>query len=419
MLQDSRDLYLDLHARCNQAFTPFAPIDLPDFFSGRLEVIQRVRNELQAPGRHVAIFGERGVGKTSLARLLYVFTQFDPEKIFIVRCGEDSTFQTIFGELVSEVTRGLDLDSLSESGRAGLDFGAGPFKAGGERARSRTYRPTSHAQSISKGRLLKLFESAASLLVIDEYDRVQDQATHKNLAELIKAFSDARSTSKLVIVGVGQSITELIGEHESLSRSLAQIRLGRMSQGELMEIIDRGEKRTGIRFNQGIKSRIVALSDGFPHFVHLIGLYAALAALDSLNGRGVGGLEVGEPEYEAGVAGAVENSEYTLKEGYENAIVTTRRRSDIYELILQAIAMADQPVVQVRDIARFASILAGQELSPAKFSTALGRLTQDKGQVLAKVRDGYYRFKNPLMRAYVRLLLDQRYRGQLQLPFFQ
>jgi hypothetical protein len=106
-------------------------------------------------------------------------------------------------------------------------------------------------------------------------------------------------------------------------------------------------------------------------------------------------------------------------EGYEDAVITTRRRSDIYELVLQAIAMGEEPVAQVQDIARHASTIAGRELKAAQLSTALGRLAREKGRILTKVRDGYYKFTNPLMRAYVRLLLDHKYRGQLALPFFE
>ncbi|MFP3941163.1 MAG: hypothetical protein ACLF0P_12705, partial [Thermoanaerobaculia bacterium] len=150
-------------------------------------------------------------------------------------------------------------------------------------------------------------------------------------------------------------------------------------------------------------------------------LYSALRAIEPLlEDPERRTLAVDESEYAAGVEEAILNSEGSLVEAYDNAVITTRRRSDIYELILQAVAMGDNPVAQVQDVARHASTLAGRELKPAQLSTALGRLTQEeKGSVLTKVRDGYYKFTNPLMRAFVRLLLDQRYRGQLPLPFFQ
>lgn len=417
----ARQRYLDYHAKCQQAFSPFAPIQLPDFFAGRLDAVRRVQRELEAPGRHVAIFGERGAGKTSLAELLYFFTPFAPEDVYSVRCGSDSTFEVIFAEFLSFAGADLGLEMVEREAGGRAEVGPPGLRAEGERKQRRTYRALSQSQSVTKARLLRIFQETHKLLVIDEYDRVEDRATHTRLAELIKAFSDSRSSTKIVLVGVAASLRDLIGEHESLSRSLAQIKLERMSTEELGEILRRGEERIGLSFRRGVADRIVRLADGFPHFVHLIALYASLAAIEQVVERPeLREIEIGDAEYEQGVDEAIRNSEYTLIESYENAVISTRRKTDVYELILQAIAMGSEPVAQVQDIARYASILAGQQRRAAQLSTALGTLTSEaKGGILTKVRDGYYKFTNPLMRAYVRLLLDRRYRGQLLLPFFE
>ncbi|MFP3941741.1 MAG: AAA family ATPase, partial [Thermoanaerobaculia bacterium] len=274
-LDAGRRQYLDFHARCHQAFTPFAPIQLPDFFAGRLDVLRRIQNELAAPGRHVAIFGERGVGKTSLAELLSFFTPFEPESSHVVRCARESTFESIFAEFLEHFGSGLSLDSVERDRGANGRLRAGPVGAGAEARQRRTYRNLPQAHSVSRSRLLRGLAREGRLLIIDEYDRVQDSQTHTRMAELIKAFSDAASSSKLVIVGVADSIRGLIGEHTSLSRSLAQIKLDRMSREELADIITRGEERTAVRFRPQITERIVALADGFPHYVHLVALYSA------------------------------------------------------------------------------------------------------------------------------------------------
>lgn len=415
----SRQKYLDYRARCQQAFTPFAPVQLPDFFAGRLKVVQRVVEELEAPGRQVAIFGERGVGKTSLSALLSFFSSFSPERTHVVRCGQDDTFETIFFEFLDWHGSSLALESVESEASRGAQATLGAFELGGERRKRSVQRASAHAQSISKRRLLKTFSDENALLIIDEYDRIQDSSTHTRTAELIKAFSDSRSDSKIVVVGVAESLKDLIGEHESLSRSLAQVKLDRMDRDELHEIIRRAEERIQLQFERRLANRIVSLADGFPHYVHLIGLYSSLQAIQRLlEDPPATDIRVGDQEYEIGVERAIQNSEHTLVEAYEEAVITTRRRSDIYELILQAIALGEEPVAQVQDIARHASTLAGRNLKAAQLSTALGRLVRDKGRILTKVRDGYYKFSNPLMRAYVRLLLDHHLRGQLTLPFF-
>jgi hypothetical protein len=49
------------------AFTPSTPITSRDSFAGRSREIQKVIGVVTEPGKHAIIYGERGVGKTSLA----------------------------------------------------------------------------------------------------------------------------------------------------------------------------------------------------------------------------------------------------------------------------------------------------------------------------------------------------------------
>ena len=57
-------------AEINHVFTPGAPVQTKDLFSGRKEQLNRVLETVTAPGRHPVIFGQRGVRKTSLANVL-------------------------------------------------------------------------------------------------------------------------------------------------------------------------------------------------------------------------------------------------------------------------------------------------------------------------------------------------------------
>ena len=53
-----------------QSFSPSAPIDTQALFAGRLNQLTEVLTALSQKGQHVVLFGERGVGKTSLARVI-------------------------------------------------------------------------------------------------------------------------------------------------------------------------------------------------------------------------------------------------------------------------------------------------------------------------------------------------------------
>lgn len=54
----------------NQLFTPSTPISVADLFAGRSSQIYRIIDAIGERGRHVILYGERGVGKTSLAQII-------------------------------------------------------------------------------------------------------------------------------------------------------------------------------------------------------------------------------------------------------------------------------------------------------------------------------------------------------------
>ena len=73
-------------------------------------------------------------------------------------------------------------------------------------------------------RLLTILSSTAVVLVIfDEFDRLESQDTKRALADTIKALSDNAVDATILMVGVAESVSDLIAEHESIERALIQI----------------------------------------------------------------------------------------------------------------------------------------------------------------------------------------------------
>ena len=420
----ARAAYLEYLARCEQAFRPFAPIDLPEFFAGRMEYVRRLEREIGAPGRHVAIYGERGVGKTSLARLAYFFLGRSEEDTHFVRCEKTSTFDDIFADVLASAGVEVTLNGLESDSERHGSVALGAVGLGASRRVRRTYKKISAGRQISPRLLLEQFGERDGLIIIDEYDRVRDAATHTRMAELLKHFSDAAARTKVILVGVAESVSQLVGEHESLGRSLAQIKLERMSDDELAQIIGKAEEHLAVSFRAEIKRRIVRLADGFPYFVHLIGRHATQAAGAELLNTPGARLAVTEDEYVSGLSQALANAEHSLTDQYAAATVTTRRPSEKFTLILWAMALSDAREVQVKELAKNMNFFTGKEVKPGSFNWNLGELaSEDRGSVLTKVREGYYKFTNPLMRPFVRSIMELEnvlYRGkQWRFPFME
>ncbi len=423
MTQDpKRRRYLEYLARCEMVFHPFAPIDVPEFFAGRREYIRRLQTELAAPGRHVAIIGERGVGKTSLAQLAYHFVGRDEGHTHFVRCTRKSTFDTIFADVLASAGIEVILNGVESETDRDVRAGIYQFGISGAKRVRKTYRRLEPQREVTIRLLLEQLGDEPHLVIIDEFDRVEDVQTHARLAETIKHFSDARAETKFIVVGVADTLSGLIREHESLMRSVAQIRLERMSDDELDEILERAEQTLPVRFVPELRRRIVRLADGFPYFVHLIGRHAALAAAEVLRASPADVPQIAEPQYAQGLHDALQNAEPTLEEQYENAVATTRRPSQRFALILRAMALAEDPVLPVRQIAANMEFFTARRVSPNSLSYALSELVSERrGHVLTRVREGQYRFSNPLMRPYLRSMLELErllYAGrQMDFPF--
>ena len=64
------DIYIEKLPILNSVFVPFAPIDSKDIFYGRARQIQKCVDAVTQRGRHIVLYGERGVGKTSFANII-------------------------------------------------------------------------------------------------------------------------------------------------------------------------------------------------------------------------------------------------------------------------------------------------------------------------------------------------------------
>src|SRR4051794_16114954 len=62
-------------AAIGRSFSPSMPVTTRDVFAGRTAQLHRIMDVVSAGGRHAVVYGDRGVGKTSLARVVNdVFT---------------------------------------------------------------------------------------------------------------------------------------------------------------------------------------------------------------------------------------------------------------------------------------------------------------------------------------------------------
>src|SRR5580700_10179297 len=79
-----------------------------------------------------------------------------------------------------------------------------------------------------------------TIIIIDEFDRIEDSDVRVKMADTIKTLSDNAIRTNLILVGVADSVDDLIGDHPSIERAIKQVPMPRMSKAELPEIVDNG-----------------------------------------------------------------------------------------------------------------------------------------------------------------------------------
>jgi hypothetical protein len=130
-------------------------------------------------------------------------------------------------------------------------------------------------------RLLSLLSTTGMLIIIfDEVDRVQDELTRRIIADTIKALTDHDVPVTVVIVGVADTVEDLISQHESIERAIIQTRMPPMSIPEVEQTIDNGMARIRMTMDRAVRPQIAMMCQGFPHYAHALGLHSARACLD-------------------------------------------------------------------------------------------------------------------------------------------
>lgn len=97
--QDERDFGTLL----SKVLSPSRPLQSEEFLRGREEQLAGIKQALYQRGRHVLIYGFRGVGKSSLAQTA-AFSLSEGIDPIILGCDEQSSFRSVIKDVFDEVT---------------------------------------------------------------------------------------------------------------------------------------------------------------------------------------------------------------------------------------------------------------------------------------------------------------------------
>lgn len=361
-----------------QLFSPTEPVREADMFVGRTEHIRQVTQSILQAGQHIVVYGDPGVGKTSLVNVISnrIFGDIAELRFFKVRCLTGYDFVDIWG-------RALNSYKWEDGSDAVDDINS-----------------TLDANIILE--IVSKFEiKLRPVFVFDEFDRIVDEPSRLKLAETIKLLSDEAPRVTIMVVGVAKTVRGLISDHESIKRAIRQVLMPRMTPEEIRDIVRIRLDRAGIGIDEEAMKSIVWLAHGMPSSAHLLGMNAALAAIDRRT------IQITEEIVIDALQSCLDAVDETTREAYSKATQSTRPGNYLKEVLLACAMTATDEFGRFTAAAvrKPISLILGRPRDIPDFNRQLKQFcTKERGHVLGRegtARNFHYKFCDPLMQSYV------------------
>jgi Cdc6-like AAA superfamily ATPase len=391
----------------SENLTPARAINSPEHLRGREKMLMQIERAFNSPGKHIFIFGDRGVGKTSLALTAASLHQSSDASPINVSCGSNN-FLNVVRDAVKQTLPAGDtvfqrkIEQRLRAGIAGFGY---------DFVKSLQSGTVPHIESVNDAvsllRFISEFHSKSPIIVFDEFDRIPDQDQRKICADIIKQVSDTGVNVRFIFCGIGSSVEELLDVHLSTGRYISPIALERLTHDARWEIVESAAKAVGVEIAHNHRVRIGQISDGFPSYIHLITeqiLWSMFDDEDTVE-------KCLQSHFQIGVSRAVEEAETTLKIIYDKA---TQKYGDDYQEVLWALAddhllRRQTTSVYEKSYLRIMEQRSDRKkLTKTQFSGRLNNLkNQRHGCILVGKGAGWYEFKENIVRGYVRLLAER------------
>lgn len=379
------------------AFTPTQPKQAVKLFAGRRRELKRIVTAIEEWKAHVVIYGERGFGKTSLANVIVEIAREGGITVLTCHCSTDLTFEEMCRGFLREI-------ALPYRGVPGRE-GGGRVAAQGSFA---SLLPPGNFGAAELTDALRHLTDRHVIFRLDEFDRVKEPTFNAQLAEAIKNLSDAGARVTFLIVGVADDLDQLLGQHPSIQRNISAIHLPLMTEEEVLSLIRAGENAAALQFDEDVKARIVALSQGLPYQAQMLCLQCGQAAIDDKSRR------VKREHLERAIEHVILLAPPAVERTYERAFPANGRDAARAAVFAAALAPCDPyGYFTVTDVVRSIRAAGGSSnVSTENMAALLDDLTSsERWPAVLKRRDDRttrrYAFADPLMRAYVTLLAQR------------
>ncbi|MCS3805833.1 archaellum biogenesis ATPase FlaH [Chromobacterium alkanivorans] len=388
-----------------RVLSPARPISSIEKLYGREIEIETIERSLYQPGRHIFIYGDRGIGKSSLAATAaYQYHNSETSPIFVGgSC--DETFKSIIANIANKAMSISRFVNTKKTSNFGFEWKGVKFNSGIE-----TNSKDIASQIQGVGDAADLLDQISKVLpkktviVIDEFDAIPEIDDRNKFASLLKQLGDQDINIRFIFTGIAKSIDELLGAHQSAYRQLETIELANLSWDARYDLVKNAMSHFNITIPDDINWRIAMICAGYPYYIHLIAekILWEVFSDDKLVDQ------VSLDHYGRGLNSAVRSVTAELRKPYEIAVI---HRSEEYEDVVWSTADTDdllRPLSEMRKSYE-AIILKRRKSNPissAAYSQCIRNLKNEKfGAILIPLigRKGWYGFRENMLRGFIRL----------------
>jgi hypothetical protein len=377
----------------------------------------RTRDALRELGGQLIMFGDAGVGKSTLLK----YAAEDERMQMLSISVRSKSFDELVDTALREVTSEREVEVMRTKGRG----------AGGELGVTSHVTIKGHLQNekgqqvrvdlIEQEPLLALIDTLATegyrILAFDNFHNVKSD-DRAMFAQALEVFSDSAADTgdlKMVLLGIADDADSLVGSGSgsgSVRRRMIEIGVPRMPDDEISSILASGFRLLGLECEQNALRDLIFYCDGFPYFAHMLGLNVARDA------RRKGETAISVPTLDAALANVAKQVEGSfpprIAQAFERGgTVQPRKR------ILHTMCASNRREWTSGDVVEEYAKLYDlpKDRNPGFLHAALGALVKsERGAVLSrrgKPKRYVFRFSDPYMRPYLRMQYFQPAQGRL------
>ena len=294
---------------------PFNPNSVvsTNLFAGRAKQVLSICNKLsllqQGTPASFFLFGERGIGKTALAKLiLHVAKAQDKElydlnlltSYYSIEKGQD--IRGVLQESLNILASGLEPSLMDQIGKTlGILFDKGRLKIGLIEVGIETKKGNAaNAAASIKDQSVAILSSivrnvreskerhkSGVLIVIDELHNLENIREAASILRNIITTLDVNELGfvAFMLIGYEGDAEEFFSVDTSAHRAFDSLRLGVMPEEEAKQILIKGFDSVDVKYDSEALSSSIGLAGGYPHSIQMLGYHCMETDKDSFIGQ--------------------------------------------------------------------------------------------------------------------------------------